>query len=118
MDANLSDPVSQEYLNSRLPFTIPSLPPSKPVDPPSPAGTTPSLPGSRRHSRLLDSESDLATSDLTEQEEWMENWPGDYHEEFSRALDGLSLSGGKTWNELVDRLLTPGIPGEGITFQG
>jgi len=79
-------------------------------------GTTPSLPGSRRHSRLLDSESDFAASDFTEQEEWTENWPSDYHEEFSRALEGLHIisdGGGKTWGDLVDRLLNPGIPGEG-----
>lgn len=112
-DQNLSDPVSQEYLSSRVPFTIPTLPP-KFVDPPSPAGTTPS--GSRRHSRLLDSESDFASDVVGEPEELMDNWPPDDQDEFARALANLTLTdgGGQTWEELIDRLLSPGIPGEGM----
>lgn len=50
----------------------------------------------------------------------MDNWPSDYHEEFSRALEGLQLTSdgnGKTWAELVDRLLTPGITGEGCLYK-
>jgi hypothetical protein len=86
------------------------------VEPTSPAGTGPSLPGSRRTSRLLDSESDLASSDIVgEPEEWMDRWPPDYSEEFDQALERLNLTdgSGKTWNELIDRLVSPGIPGEG-----
>jgi hypothetical protein len=87
------------------------------VEPTSPAGTGPSLPGSRRQSRLLDSESDFASSDIVgEPEEWMERWHPDYSEEFDQALERLNLTGdgsGQTWNELIDRLVSPGIPGEG-----
>ena len=120
LDPNLSEPVSQEYLSSRFQFAVPSLPGAKPVDPPSPAGTAPSLPGSRRQSRLLDSESDLGSSDIIgDHGEWMDNWPSDEHDEFARALEGLNLTGdggGMTWNELIDRLLSPGIPSEGISL--
>jgi len=44
------------------------------------------------------------------------DWPVDDHEEFARALASLSLSesSGQTWEELIDRLLNPGIPGEGM----
>ena len=112
LDPNLSEPVSHEYLSSRLPFTIPSLS-SKFVDPPSPAGTPPS--GSRRQSRLLDSESDIASSDVVGELEELMDWPTDDHDEFARALANLSFSenSGQTWEELIDRLLNPGIPGEG-----
>jgi hypothetical protein len=117
LDPNLCEPVSQECLSSRFQFAIPSLPGAKPADPPSPAGTAPSLPSSRRQSRLLDSESDLGSSDIIgEQEEWRDSWPSDEQDEFTRALEGLNLTGdggGMTWNELIDRLLSPGIPGEG-----
>jgi hypothetical protein len=110
---NLSEPVSQEDLSSRAPFTIPTLPPPKFIDPPSPAGTTPS--GSRRHSRLLDSESDFASDVVGEPEELMDSWPTDDQDEFARALADLNLTEGRgqTWEELIDRLLSPGIPGEG-----
>jgi hypothetical protein len=40
----------------------------------------------------------------------------DDHEEFANAMEGLSLTGdggGKTWEELIDRLLSPGIPSDG-----
>jgi hypothetical protein len=117
LDSTLSEPVSQDYLSSRFPFAIPSLPGAKSVEPTSPVGTGPSLPGSRRQSRLLDSESDLASSDIVgEPEEWMDRWPPDYSEEFDQALEKLSLTGdgvGQTWSELIDRLVSPGIPGEG-----
>ena len=100
-------------MESRAPFTISTLP-IKFVDPPSPAGTTPS--GSRRHSRLLDSESDLASDVVGEPEELMDHWPVDDQDEFARALADLNLTdgGGQTWEELIDRLLNPGIPGDGI----
>jgi hypothetical protein len=118
LDPNLSEPVSHEYLSSRVPFTIPSLPQlssSKFVDPPSPAGTPPS--GSRRQSRLLDSGSDIASSDVVGEPEELMDWPTDDHDEFARALANLSFSenNGQTWEELIDRLLNPGIPGEGIS---
>jgi len=111
-DPNLSGPVSHEDLSSRLPFTIPSLQ-SKFVDPPSPAGTPPS--GSRRQSRLLDWESDITSSDVVGEPEELMDWPTDDHDEFARALANLSFSegSGQTWEELIDRLLNPGIPGEG-----
>ena len=117
LDPNLCEHVSQEFLSSRFQFAIPSLPGTKPVDPPSPAGTASSPPGSQRQSRLLDSESDFGSSDITgEQEKWMADWPSEEQDEFARALEGLNLTGdgaGMTWNELIDRLLSPGIPGEG-----
>jgi hypothetical protein len=114
LDYNLSEPVSHEHLTSRVPFTISTLPAPKFVDPPSPAGTTPS--GSRRHSRLLDSESDFASDVVGEPEELMDSWPADDQDELSRALADLNLTdgGGQTWEELIDRLLNPGIPGEGV----
>jgi hypothetical protein len=114
----LSDPVPQEYMASRFPFAIPSLPGTKPSDPPSPAGTAPSLPGSRRHSRILDSGSDFAPS---VEEEWLDRWPLEDQEEFAQAMEGLGLTGdggGKTWEELIDRLLSPGIPSDGMNAIG
>jgi hypothetical protein len=111
----LSDPASHEYVNSRFPFAVPALPGAKPLDPPSPAGTAPSLPGSRRQSRILDSGSDFALS--VEGEDLMDRWPLDDHEEFAHAMEGLTLTGdgsGKTWEELIDRLLSPGIPSDGM----
>ena len=46
------------------------------------------------------------------------DWPTDDREEFERALANLSFSEtrGQTWEELIDRLLNPGIPGEGCSF--
>lgn len=46
----------------------------------------------------------------------MDRWPAEDQEEFARALADLNLtdSGGQTWEELIDRLLSPGIPGEGM----
>lgn len=45
----------------------------------------------------------------------MADWPSEGQDEFALALEGLNLTGdgGMTWNELIDRLLSPGIPGEG-----
>ena len=114
------EPLSADIISSRVPFVIPQ-PPPKFADPPSPAGTTPA--GSRRHSRLLDSESDLA-SDLNLGEEGSEFYLLNIEvgssllldDEFSRALANLNLAtegGGLTWEELVERLINPGIPGDG-----
>ena len=114
-DSNLSsEPVTHEYIVTRGSFTISTNPITKFVDPPSPAGTTPSE--SRRHSRLLDSARDLASDVVGEPEELMDNWPADEQDEFARALANLNLTdgGGQTWEELIDRLLSPGIPGEGF----
>ena len=109
IDSNLSDTSTADYLSSRLAFSLPTLP--KLGDPPSPAGTPPT--GSRRHSRLIDSESDLASSDVVGEEGL--DWPTDDQEDFARALASLNLmdGGGQTWEDLVDRLCSPGIPGEG-----
>lgn len=49
----------------------------------------------------------------------MDTWPSDEHDEFARALEGLNLTGdggGMTWDELINRLLSPGIPGEGSIY--
>jgi len=105
---------SQEYL-SRANFTVPLG--TKFMDPPSPAGTPPSI--SRRHSRLLDSESDIASSDVAGgAEELMDPWPGEDNEDFQRALESLNLSdgNGQTWEELIDRLLSPTIPSDGNPY--
>jgi hypothetical protein len=63
----------------------------------------------------LDSESDIASSDVVGELEELMDWPTDDHDEFARALANLSFSenSGQTWEELIDRLLNPGIPGEG-----
>lgn len=112
---NLLDPVSQEYLSARFPFAIVSLPSQKLGDPPSPAGTPPS--GSRRHSRILDSEGELV--DIPgEMIEGVDYLGSEDHEAFVRALENLELpDGGQTWEELIDRLINPGIPGEGTLYR-
>jgi hypothetical protein len=111
-EVSLSDSVSQEYLASRFPFAIPKL-----GDPPSPAGTPPS---SSRQSRLLDSESDIASVSVGEESVGTGGWGYDSEgDEFARALAQLGVTseeaeGGWAWEDLIDRLLAPGIVSEGI----
>lgn len=48
----------------------------------------------------------------------MESWQTDDNDEIARALANLNLpdSSGYTWEELIERLISPTTPSEGVSF--